>query len=532
MKRIFNLISLVIIMAGLMGVPQSTVSAKANFFVSPDGSGTACIESDPCSLQQAASAIVGFSNIYMEEGTYTVASGKAVAAFTESVWIFGSCVFDGNDATPPNCGYQDSHRSIINGQFARRGLELSGNETSLKNFSVLYVDIINGKGFADIGQCTDAFGDPGGCGGGMHISYGGIVYLYSMNFNNNYGSQNPDHPAGYGGGVYVQNSTKLIIDHCRFTGNRANATLNGFGGGVFAINIGSDIVSIENSEFDSNYCSGGIDAISSRGCGVMVYNSDDVIIEENVFNLNNPFGISGIKGVAVNVDDNHSFEIHENIFTLNSWGNSVVGADNSTNTYPSVIDANYFRDNSSYSLIEHEGRYWVKITNNFLIHDNPYTTSSRGGPTYSSIKLTSNYGSPVKSIANIYHNSVSGGTYGLNIGENLMTIIKNNIIAYTDNKAIVVPAAPVNFVGDYQTNLFWLNLGGIGITDPTTITDPPEFIDPVADLHIYSNSPAIDAGTSDLGVHTDFDGQSRPVGGYDIGADEFMWTSFMPMILR
>lgn len=41
--------------------------------------------------------------------------------------------------------------------------------------------------------------------------------------------------------------------------------------------------------------------------------------------------------------------------------------------------------------------------------------------------------------------------------------------------------------------------------------------------HLSAGSPAIDAGTCDLGTGTDFDGDPRPTGpACDIGADEFV----------
>jgi hypothetical protein len=63
----------------------------------------------------------------------------------------------------------------------------------------------------------------------------------------------------------------------------------------------------------------------------------------------------------------------------------------------------------------------------------------------------------------------------------------------------------------------------------------PAFVEPTAwDYHIAGRSPAIGAGV-DAGVSTDIDDDKRPQGiRYDIGADEFVFSSsaYLPLVLR
>jgi len=63
--------------------------------------------------------------------------------------------------------------------------------------------------------------------------------------------------------------------------------------------------------------------------------------------------------------------------------------------------------------------------------------------------------------------------------------------------------------------------------------DDPAFVAPDAgDFHIGSDSAAIDAGV-DAGVGTDLDGEGRPAGaGYDIGADEFYFKTYLPLMIK
>jgi hypothetical protein len=61
----------------------------------------------------------------------------------------------------------------------------------------------------------------------------------------------------------------------------------------------------------------------------------------------------------------------------------------------------------------------------------------------------------------------------------------------------------------------------------------PRFVKPAAgNYHLSVNSPAIDVGTN-VGVLTDLDGVTRPQGsGYDIGAYEFHWSIYLPLVLK
>ncbi|MBN1994237.1 MAG: hypothetical protein JW953_16185 [Anaerolineae bacterium] len=67
----------------------------------------------------------------------------------------------------------------------------------------------------------------------------------------------------------------------------------------------------------------------------------------------------------------------------------------------------------------------------------------------------------------------------------------------------------------------------------------PLFLDPAGDdYHLSTASPAIDHG-QDVGVTTDLDGNSRPVGaGFDIGAYEYQSASgsaqdiYLPLIFK
>jgi PKD repeat protein len=78
-----------------------------------------------------------------------------------------------------------------------------------------------------------------------------------------------------------------------------------------------------------------------------------------------------------------------------------------------------------------------------------------------------------------------------------------------------------------QTN--WAGAGSI-TTGTVNLWGSPVFLDPLGgDYHIAPDSPAIDAGV-DAGISIDIDGDPRPyAGGYDLGADEAITTSCIPI---
>jgi len=533
MKRSTLSLFVFILICTLLGHPTQPVQAAASLFAAADGAGTSCLESAPCTLQTAATNAGSGDFIYVKEGTYTRPSNiDEVVKFDRFVIVTGSCIYDGVDGTPPVCGQAEPHRSIIDGQGYQRGIliENPGVPTP-PNVYLHHLTIRNGEADeVDLSTCTANLGYTiGGCGGGIFINGAGIIYLNDIVFDENYaGFSLTNTEAGFGGGVYIQDTWDVTITNSIFVDNNATYSGQGFGGGVFATNVGNDLL-IENSTFTSNDCTT-TDSTQSKGCGGMFFESEDVFVQDNTFTSQNSSIASAINGSALYFLRNHSFEVSNNDFSTNK-GNSVLGADKSTNASLDIIAGNTFYDNDqALNLIQYVGKFWVNIYNNFFIHN--YTTGLRGGPAYTAINLSSNYVSPLKSIANISHNSISIADYGMNISDNFILIIKNNIIANTYLMGIDLPTIPTNMSTSFKTNLFYNNIGGDGIFDPSSVNKSPGFIDYYTDLHLRADSLAIDRGTSGTGITTDIDGDLRPNSGYDIGADEAYGYFRLPMIFR
>jgi hypothetical protein len=87
---------------------------------------------------------------------------------------------------------------------------------------------------------------------------------------------------------------------------------------------------------------------------------------------------------------------------------------------------------------------------------------------------------------------------------------------------------------DLDYTLWWPAIV-LDMDDGSTITTANDFVgDPVfwsGDYHVGAGSAAIDRGPG-VGVDSDIDGQSRPLGdGYELGADEALFA-YLPLIMQ
>jgi hypothetical protein len=131
---------------------------------------------------------------------------------------------------------------------------------------------------------------------------------------------------------------------------------------------------------------------------------------------------------------------------------------------------------------------------------------------------------PVNAFLN--HNTLVGpstGGEGVWVGAFVTATLVNDLLTgYTIG---ITHTAPANAILKVDHSLFW------NASDPIVGTNAL-LADPLLDAsyRLTAGSPARDAGAV-VAVTTDVDGDPRPLGGYDIGADEFALRSFLPMLM-
>ncbi len=119
---------------------------------------------------------------------------------------------------------------------------------------------------------------------------------------------------------------------------------------------------------------------------------------------------------------------------------------------------------------------------------------------------------------------LDSGDQAVWVGDNVTAVLANNILA--GHSVGIVHSAPVSSTVTADHNLFWNG------SDPL-LGIHPVLADPLLDAayHLTAASPARDAGTP-VDLTVDFDGDPRPIGGYDIGADEYALRVLLPLVVR
>jgi len=277
-----------------------------------------------------------------------------------------------------------------------------------------------------------------------------------------------------GGGMWLTSPSTGTVNMSRVevTAN-GNVTPPSYGGGVYAANISLNITG----------CTFSFNNALSGGGGLKIYQST-VEIADSRFEQN-----SATYGSAIEVENPSPVTIERSVFVRHLSGSSVILLSDAD---PALV-----------------------MTNNYIIHNQGVMIDAMGGD------------------LDLLHNTYSGdgaGT-GLMIGSTVTGNMRNNIL-YAFTNSILLEAGSPSFVISHT--LFHDNTHDAALGSDYVLGDPC-LVDPFADeqgFHIANCSAAIDAG-EDAGILEDYDGDLRPrLGAFDIGADEFGWLVFLPLVLR
>ena len=378
--------------------------------------------------------------------------------------------------------------------------------------------------------------NPQGCGGqGIVIAQNVSVTLEGLRVTNGI---SPD----WGGGIMASAGTRLTIDRCWIYRNRSAKESGG-------IHIYSGTLNLRRSYVYSNTAvrdGGGVNFSHSSGelidnsiyantvisygaGGVYLNDANHVTLRDNRIYSNSAGyyggGVYAWYGGDVSLVGN---DIHDNrakalggggVFLRHSKGFALTGNRIYSNTAGSGGGGVYLSDGDN-----------ITLTNNMIV-DNRLTLPSGAG---AGLLLDS-------SDARLLHTTVArnGGGEGEGIRVNSHTLWLTNTILVSQAVGIsATTGSAVTLTATLWGSGAWANgvdYGGGGSisTGAINIRGDPAFVDPDGgDYHLGPGSAAIDAGV-DAGVTTDIDGDPRPLGaGYDIGADEFRYTVYLPLVIK
>jgi len=305
--------------------------------------------------------------------------------------------------------------------------------------------------------------------------------------------------AKYGGGINIYEASP-IIRNCTVTGNAAQNS----GGGVW---LGSGAPLITNTVVSSNtsvYQGGGIGVSSASPT---IHGS---LIEGNVAKYYGGgifmWGFSQPMFIATAIADN----------TALGGGGLNIGDNVDLRVYDCRIDGNVADQEAGVRV----AYATLAMTNTFVV-DNRATVGGPGAMRFwrSSTRLVN---------ITIASNSAGDGPGGIAFttdqpDESL--VILNSILAFNGNDDLNCSGGTCSVTySDVQEDI-----AGSG-----NISADPQFVDRAGgDYHLKGNSPAVDAGTTEGAPATDFEGDPRPVGAVDMGADEFTGAIiFLPLVSR
>jgi len=281
--------------------------------------------------------------------------------------------------------------------------------------------------------------------------------------------------SNYSGGGIAADLASLTVRNCQITGNLAP----GDGGGIF---VNGGTAQILNNRVVSN--------TGTWAGGLRIINDADAVIIGNEIRYN----VAQVAGGGIEVDccGGSAPLIARNLIAGNDGGYRGGGV----------------RVNETHA----------QLVNNILARNRATIGASLW------LEGQSAYPADAALTHNTLVGDLSGGE-GVWVGAYVTVTLVNNVLA--GHTTGLTNTAPASSTISADHNLFW------NVDDPLAGTNAV-LADPLLDAtcHLTSGSPARDAGAVVSDVTVDFDGGPRPVGGYDIGADEIALRCYLPLLMR
>ncbi len=317
--------------------------------------------------------------------------------------------------------------------------------------------------------------------------------------------------------------------------------------GPYADNAGILIINSEHIVIENNV------TFNTASSGIGVWHSQEILIAGNTVEQG---GVGGGQE-CITVAGSRGFEVRNNL-VVDCQKEGIDAKDGSSD---GIITQNVVERPRAVGIYVDA---WDKPTHDMLvsrnrvfdsIESNGFALASEMGGLLSNIRLENNlayhnhtYGIEVSACCSTHHPMdgiviVNNTLYGNGVGwgggiiqdnpQAQNVVIRNNLVSQnlTFQIAVVAAAPPDSVVVDHN-----LIDGYRGYEDEVYGADylagDAGFLNLAAlDFHLSPTSAAIDQGSPVDAPTADFDGDPRPSGnGYDIGADEWQWAVYLPLI--
>jgi predicted outer membrane repeat protein len=473
------------------------------FFVKPDGGGTACTQASPCSLSTALSLAGDNDQVNLAAGTYR-GTGAAVVTLDHSIMLWG-----GWDGQPTGQPYFDSftYGSILDGENQRRVVFVNPSlSVAIGGVAILY------------GSATDR-------GAGLYARDADVTLVLSTIGSNTVDSRGAGDTRG--GGMYVEGGTlQMVFDYVLFNVARCSTCDHTIGGGIAVVDPVS--VSLESVYFwrNSAWFGGGLDVEAEAGTTAPAYVSGSAF-EENGRDPSSGATVSTSGGAASFTDI--AAVVRDSQFlsnTASSSGGAIHSGGGSL-----LLESCYLAGNEALFGAAVDAAYGTAdLINNVIAHN--AVRAWGGAVDWYQVEGTLIHNTLARNVG------PEGGT-GVALYSGCVAKLLNNIlVGHTTGIALDADSsasldATLWGSGAWANGTDWTAAGSIN-TGTRNLWADPRFLRPAAgDYHLDSSSPAIDAGL-ESGVFTDLDGDPRPAGaGYDLGADERgAYACMLPVVRR
>ena len=107
------------------------IACADELFVKTDGSGAACTQGEPCSLQTALAQAIEGDSVYVATGTYT-GTGENVITITNGILLYGG--WDGSPAGPVTLN-PETYPTTLDGENSRRVIHISGSISPIRSIA-------------------------------------------------------------------------------------------------------------------------------------------------------------------------------------------------------------------------------------------------------------------------------------------------------------------------------------------------------------------------------------------------------------